>query len=282
MIRSFTLKAFLLPILLLSSIVGVVGQDPVSVFIKPDSSSYQVTTLPANDPQLSTAAELPYNASQANLWKWVELNQTFEGHVRKSYVTKGLTIQVGAPVYFVPGNEDAFLTILEDSADAEVIEAAGDWVKIMINTSVPVYFETSTTASAPVTAVTLPAEPVAAIAEEQPLEIESAVAEDNYIDEEPADLASTNTYPGEPIDRILEGKLVAYKSGFPNPFKKPTYKWQILNRGKKRIAFIDPRNLIVGRPIESYAGKNVSLSGSIYRINNNRDLVIVANQLILQ
>ncbi len=281
MIRSFTLKTVLLPILLLSSIVGVAGQDTVSVFIKPDSSSYQVTTLPANDPQLSEAAEMPYDASQANVWKWVELNQTFEGHVRKSYVTKGLSIQVGAPVYFVPGDEDAFLTILEDSADAEVIEVTGDWVKISIDTSVPVYFESSTAASAPMTAVTLPAEPVAAPAEE-PLDIESAVAEDTFMAEEPVDLGSTNAYPSEPIDRILEGKLVAYKGGFPNPFKKPTYKWQILNRGKKRIAFIDPRNLIVDRPLESYVGKNVSLSGSIYRINNNRDLVIVANQLILQ
>lgn len=278
MIRSFTLKTILLSIFVLSSVVAVVGQDTISVFLKPDSSSYRVTTLPTNAPELSEAVEIPYDAGQSNLWKWIELNQTFEGHVRKSYVTKGLTIQIGAPVYFVPGDEDAFLTILEDSADAEVIEVAGDWVKISIDTSVPVYFESGTPASAPVTAVTLPPDPAPV---EEPFEIESAVAEDTP-EEEPADLGSTNAYPGEPIDRILEGKLVAYKGGFPNPFKKPTYEWQILNRGNKRIAFIDPRNLMVDRPIEWYAGKNVSLSGSIYRINNNRDLVIIANQLLLQ
>ena len=279
--RSFTTKTLLISVFLFSSIVGALGQSTVSLFLKPDASSYKVATLPSNDSRLSAAAEMPYNANQTNLWKWVELSQTFEGHVRKSYVTKGLTIQVGAPVYFIPGDEDAFLTILEDAADAEVIQAAGDWVKISINTSVPVYFESDTPASAPVAAVSDPAEPVATPVEE-PLEIESAVVQDTFTEKEPADLVSTNSYPREPIDRILEGKLVAFKGGFPNPFKKPTYQWQILNRGKKRIAFIDPTNLIIDRPIESYEGKQVSLSGSIYRINNNRDLVIVANQLIIQ
>jgi hypothetical protein len=89
-------------------------------------------------------------------------------------------------------------------------------------------------------------------------------------------------YPGEAIDRILEGRLAAYKPVFSNPFKKEGYKWEILNRRKKRIAFVDPRNLIVDRPLESFEGRQVSLSGSIYQINKGRDLVIVANQLTLQ
>lgn len=276
--RSFILKTVLLSIFLFSSVLGVVGQDQVAVFLKPDSSSYQVTTLAADDSRLNAAAEMPYGTDQTNVWKWVELNQTFEGFVRKSYVTKGLTVQVGTPVYFVPGNEDAFLTILEDGANAEVIQAAGEWMEISINTSVPVYFETDIPASVsePAFAAELPV-----VRDDSAFEVQSAIVQDEVAAYEPTDLSSTNTYPGEPIDRILEGKLVKYK-GFPNPFKKPTYEWQIKNRRNKRIAFVDLRNLILDRTIESYEGHQLSLSGSIYQINKGRDLVIVASQLTVQ
>ena len=274
--RSFILKTVLLSIFLFSSVLGVVGQEVVAVFLKPDSSSYQVTTLAANDSRLTAAAEMPYSTEQTNVWKWVELNQTFEGFVRKSYVTKGLTVQVGAPVYFVPGDEDAFLTILEDGASAEVVEPAGDWMKISVKTSVPVYFETDTPAIAePIFAAELPS-----AREETAYDVESAIVQDEVAAYEPVDLSSTRTYPGEPIDRILEGKLVVYKG--VNPFKKPTYKWQILNSRKKRMAFVDPSNLILDRPFESYIGQQLSLSGSIYRINKSRDLLIVASQLTVQ
>jgi hypothetical protein len=272
--RSFILKTLLLPLFLFSSVLGVAGQDVVAVFLKPDSSSYQVAKLPTNDSRLIAAAEMPYSTGQKNVWKWVELNQRFEGFVRKSYVTKGLTVQIGAPVYFVPGDENAFLTILEDGAKVEVIEPAGDWIKISIDTSVPVYFETDALVSVP--------EPVfAAPLNDKPYEIESAVVQDQVMNNEPSDLSSTKTYPREPIDRILEGKLVPYK-GFPSPFSKPAYQWQIQNRNKKRIAFVDPKNLVLDRPFESYEGRQLSLSGSIYQINKGRDLVIVASQLTVQ
>ncbi|MDA0349182.1 MAG: hypothetical protein O3C43_08055 [Verrucomicrobia bacterium] len=276
--RSFILKTFLLPIFLFSSVLGVVGQEMVAVFLKPDSSSYQVTTLAANDSRLAAAAEMPYSTEQSNVWKWVELNQTFEGFVRKGYVTKGLTVQVGAPVYFVPGDEDAFLTILEDGASAEVVQAAGEWIKISVTTSVPVYFETDTPATAPGPAF---AAELPSARNDTAYEVESAVVQDEIAAYEPLDLSSTKTYPGEPIDRILEGKLVVYK-GLPYPFNKPTYQWQILNSRKKRMAFVDPRNLILDRPFESYLGQKLSLAGSIYRINKGRDLVIVASQLTVQ
>ena len=273
--RSFILRT-ILPLFLFGSIQGVTGQESVSLYLKPDPSSFKVTTLPADDSRLAAGVEMPYDANQANIWKWLELNQTFEGHVRKTYVTKGLSIQVGAPVYFIPGDEDAFLTILEDSANAEVIESVGDWVKISINASLPVYFETNTAAPLPVVE-----EPQAfpSRVDNTSVEAESAVAFDEPVSYEPTDLGITNAYPGEPIDRILEGKLVQYKPTFSNPFRKPTYKWEILNRRKKRVAFIDPANLILDRPLESYEGDVVSFTGSIYQINKGRDLVMVVNQI---
>lgn len=280
--RSLILRTILLPILLLATVARVTGQGDVPLFLKPDPTSFKVTSVPFGDARLANAADLQYDSNQENMWKWVELRQTFDGYVRTAYVTKGLTVQVGAPVYFVPGDEDAFLTILENSADADVVEAEGDWIRISVNATIPVYFESDTPAATPIVEepVMLNNDPIQEpIEPQQSYEPESAVAYDDPVTYEPIDLGPRNPYPGEPIDRIIEGKLRAYKPFFSNPWKKPTYKWEILNRKKKRVAFVDPSKLIQDRPLESYDGRQVSLSGSLFQVNKGRDLVIVPNHL---
>lgn len=276
MIRSTILRIALLSVFLLTGMRGVEAQGVVTLYLQADPTSHVVANIPSDDPRLADAVDLPADPSKPNIWKFIEFEDSFEGYVRKNYVTKGLTVQVGAPVYFVADNEDTFLAIHQENGTAEVVEAAGDWVKVSVQASIPVYFESDTPSAPPVAE-----EPVAA-APIDDFEPESALVQDDLAASAPPDVGSTGPYPGEPIDRILEGKLVAYKPAFSNPFKKPDYQWQILNRRKKRIAFVDPRNLIVDRPIESYEGRQVSLSGSIYQINKGRDLVIVANQLTLQ
>lgn len=277
MIRSITLRT-VLPILFLSTgMRSVEGQGDVSLYLRDDPASYLVTTIPADDPRLDGAVELPPDDSRDHTWKMMELQQAFDGYVRKSYVTKGLTVQPGAPVYFDPGNEDAFLTILSEGATAEVIEAAGDWVQVSVEATLPVYFESRETTLPDLPDLDAPAD--TATTNYEP---ESAVAEDDMPRIEPADIGpGGGPYPGEPIDRILEGTLKPYKPFFSNPWSQPAYKWEILNRNKKRIAFLDPSDLILNRPLETYSGQRVSLSGSIYQINNGKDLVIVANHLNL-
>ncbi len=276
MIRSKILRTALLSLFLFAGMRGAEAQGVISLYLQADPTSHLVTNIPSDDPRLASAVDLPADPANANVWKFIEFEDTFEGYVRKSYVTKGLTLQVGAPVYFVAGDEDTFLAIHQENGTAEVIEAAGDYMKVSISTSIPVYFESNTPAMAPVFEEPVPATPI------DDFEPQSAVVEDDLAATAPSDLDSEAPYPGEPIDRILEGKLVAYKPVFANPFKKEGYKWEILNRRKKRVAFVDPRNLIVDRPIESFEGRQVSLSGSIYQVNKGRDLVIVANQLTLQ
>ena len=273
--RSTILRTALLSAFLFAGMRGVEAQGVVSLYLQADPTSHLVTNLPSDDPRLANAVDLPADPSKPNVWKFIEFDDTFEGYVRKAYITKGLTVQAGAPVYFIADNEDTFLAIHQENGTAEVIENAGDWVKVSIQASIPVYFESDTPSATPVFE-----EPVAPTPVDD-FEPESAVVQDDLAASAPADVDSEGPYPGEPIDRILEGKLVAYKPAFSNPFRKPTYQWQILNRRNKRVAFVDPRNLIVDRPLESYDGRQVSLSGSIYQINKGRDLVIVANQLTL-
>ncbi|QXD22894.1 hypothetical protein F7C95_13215 [Opitutia bacterium ISCC 51] len=277
MIRSKILRTALLSLFLITGIRGAEAQGVISLYLQADPTSHLVTNIPSDDARLASAVDLPAEPGNANLWKFIEFEDTFEGYVRKSYVTKGLTLQVGAPVYLVAGNENTFLAIHQENGTAEVIEAAGDYMKVSISASIPVFFESDTPAAAP----PIPEEPIAA-APIDDFEPQSAVVEDDLAAAVPADVDNGAPYPGEPIDRILEGKLAAYKPVFSNPFKQEGYQWEILNRRKKRIAFVDPRNLIVDRPLESYEGRQVSLSGSIYQINKGRDLVIVANQLTLQ
>jgi hypothetical protein len=277
MIRSFILRIALLSIFLFTGIRGVTGQGVVSLYLKDNPTSYLVANVSSDDPRLADAMDMQADPDKANIWKWLELRQDFEGYVRKAYVTKGLTVQAGAPVYFVPGDEDAFLAILEEGANAEVVEAAGDWVKVSVDASLPVYYESNKPVTAAMPTVEMPVELAPSS-----FEPESAVVQDDFAIGAPPDIATSSPYPGEPIDRILEGKLAAYKPMFSNPWKKPTYQWEILNRRNKRIAFVDPSNLIADRPMEYYAGQQVSLAGSIYQINKGKDLVIVANQLTAQ
>lgn len=276
MIRSNILRTALLTAFVFAGIRGADAQGVISLYLQADPTSHLVANISSDDPRLSGALDLPADPGNKNIWKFIEFEDTFEGFVRKAYVTKGLTLQVGAPVYFVAENENTFLTIHQENGTAEVIEAAGDWMKVSISATIPVYFESSTPAAPPVMNDPIPAAPA------DDFEPQSAVVADDLAALEPSDLGSGAPYPGEPIDRILEGKLVPYKPAFSNPFNKLDYKWQILNRRKKRIAFVDPRNLIVDRPLESYEDRQVSLSGSIYQINKGRDLVMVANHLALQ
>ncbi len=277
MIRSKILRTALLSLFLITGIRGAEAQGVISLYLQADPTSHLVTNIASDDARLASAVDLPADGGNANIWKFIEFEDTFEGYVRKSYVTKGLTLQVGAPVYFIAGNENTFLAIHQENGTAEVIEAAGDYMKVSISASIPVFFESDT----PAAAAPILEEPIAA-APIDDFEPQSAVVEDDLAASAPVDLDNGAPYPGEAIDRILEGRLAAYKPVFSNPFKKEGYKWEILNRRKKRIAFVDPRNLIVDRPLESFEGRQVSLSGSIYQINKGRDLVIVANQLTLQ
>jgi hypothetical protein len=277
MIRSSILRTSLLSLFLYAGIIGAAGQGVVSLYIKDDPTSYLVANIPADDPRLAEAMDLPADPAKSHIWRWLELKQTFDGYVRKDYITKGLTVQVGALIYFKPGDEDAFLGVLQDGAKAEVLESAGDYVKVAVEASLPVFYESEKPSVAAKTEMKAPQPPPVT-----DFEPESAVVQDDSAYDSPADITPSGPYPGEHIDRILEGKLVAYKPAFSNPWKKPTYQWEILNRRKKRMAFVDTNSLILNRSIEYYDGKQVTLSGSIYQINKGRDLVIVANQLTVQ
>ncbi len=249
------------------------AQDAVTLLLRMDTASFTVAKVSADDPILDSAADMPYEMDAVKIWKWVELNQTFDGFVRRNYITKGTGLQPGAPVYFIAGDEDAFLTIYEEAFDAEIIEAVDEtWAKITINTSIPVYFETNAPVAEPIIA-----EVVTAPVVEENYEAESNFASD--LPEEPTDLGIDATPSSGPIDRILEGKLVSYKPAIPNPFRKSPYQWQIINKQKQRLAFVDPEKLILSIPFRNYEGKRVSINGSIYQVNKGKDILIVAHQI---
>jgi|GEM_PF-1965376 len=282
-------RASLILALFLSAFLGAQAQSSVSVFLKPAADAYEVTSIPADDERLANASEMMQDPDTGLYWYWFELVDSFEGYVRKSYVTKGLTLKEGAPVYFEPGNEDAFITLADSSSQTEVVEVAGDWVKVQITTSLPVYFSSKQaySESLPPVALSEPEAP-ANTTSTAPEEVPNYQIQDNTVVDttpsEPTDLEGAIMDPttGAPIDRILQGVIKPWKPVVPNPFSKPKYKWQLVNSRGKRLAFVDARNLVPNATLASYSGQAVSIKGTLYRVNRGKDILILANFITLQ
>ena len=277
-----SLRINLLPISLLM-IPGLRAQETVTLYLEPNTSAYVVDTLPADDPRLEFAAEMGSNSDEPLIWKTFELNDTFEGYVEKGEITKGLTVIPGALVYFKPEKESAFLTVLQADNEVEVSEMQNEWAKISLTASLPVYFQ----AQAPEEALG-----TGSTAAQEPESEGTGFAGELYPD--PASIAgeqvpysrrASNLTPSRPIsglvlDRKLEGRLRKIsKSGL---FSRVNYTWELVDRNNRRIAFVDPKNLIPIRPLEALEGRRIILSGTLSESEDGKNMLIIARQIVAQ
>ncbi|MBC9866536.1 MAG: hypothetical protein F7O42_01405 [Opitutae bacterium] len=60
------------------------------------------------------------------------------------------------------------------------------------------------------------------------------------------------------------------------------YTWELVDRNNRRIAFVDPKNLIPIRPLEALEGRRVILSGTLSESEDGKDILIVARQIVSQ
>lgn len=277
------LRIALLPTSLLVMIPGLGAQETVTLYLEPNISGYVVDILPEDDPRLEYAAAMGLDSDNPLIWKMFELEDTFEGYVEKGELTKGLTVIPGALVYFKPEKDSAFLTVLQAHNEVLVSGVENDWAKISVTASLPVYFQ----AQAP--EVVQENEPKAT-QEQAPALIE--VAGELYPDtslpaqeqvaesRRSADLTPLRTTSGIHLDRKLEGLLSRIpKSGL---FARPKYDWELVDLNNRRIAFVDPGNLVLSRPLEALEGRRVILSGPLSELEDGRNMLIVARQIVAQ
>ncbi len=279
-----SLRINLLPISLLM-IPGLRAQETVTLYLEPNTSAHMVDTLPADDPRLEFAAEMGSNSDEPLIWKTFELNDTFEGYVEKGEITKGLTVILGALVYFKPEKESAFLTVLQADNEVEVSEMQNEWAKISLTASLPVYFQAEAPEEVQESGSTAAQEP-----EPEPEGTEFA----GELYSNPASIAgeqvpysqrASNLTPSRPIlglvlDRKLEGRLRKIsKSGL---FSRVNYTWELVDRNNRRIAFVDPKNLIPIRPLEALEGRRVILSGALSESEDGKNMLIIARQIVAQ
>ncbi len=277
------LRIALLPTSLLVMIPGLRAQETVTLYLEPNISGYVVDILPEDDPRLASATTMAYDSDQPLIWKMFELADTFEGYVEKGELTKGLTVIPGALVYFKPEKDSAFLTVLQAHNEVQVLGVENDWAKISVTASLPVYFQ----AKAP--EEVQENEPIAT-QEEVPALIE--VTGERYPDppslagvqaadsRRSADFTPPRTTSGIHLDRKLEGLLSRIpKSGF---FARPKYDWELVDLNDRRIAFVDPGNLVLSRPLETLEGRRVILSGPLSELEDGRNMLIVARQIVAQ
>ncbi len=273
----------LLPISLLMMIPGLRAQETVTLYLEPNTSGYVVDTLPADDPRLEYAAEMGSNSDEPLIWKTFELNDTFEGYVEKGEVTKGLTVIPGALVYFKPEKESTFLTVLQAHNEVRVLGTENDWVKISLTASLPVYFQAKALEGVQETGPPPVQEPETAETEfvgELYSDPSSITGEQVPYSRRSSNLTSSSTISGLPLDRKLEGRLrKIQKSGL---FSRLKYTWELVDRNNRRIAYVDPKNLFPIRPLESLEGRRVILSGTLSELEDGRNMLIVARQIVVQ
>ena len=259
-------------------IPGLRAQETVTLYLEPDTSGQVVDTLPAGDPRLESATAMAYDGDQPLIWKMFELADTFEGFVEKAEVTKGMTVESGALVYFGPGKDSAFLTILEEDNDAQVVGVEEDWAKISVTASLPVYFQSKAPEKVQEPE---PAPPPAEVAGE-PFPDPPSLAQDRAPgSRRSVDLPPPRTKSGVHLDRKLEGLLRRIpKSGIFA--RQPKYDWELVDSKNRRIAFVDPGNLILNRPFETLEGRKVILSGPLSELEDGRNMLIVARQIVAQ
>lgn len=258
-------------------ISGLKAQETVTLYLEPDTSGQVIDILPAEDPRLASATTMAYDSDQPLIWKMFELADTFEGYVEKAEVTKGMTVEPGALVYFGPGKDSAFLTILEADNEAQVVGVEEDWAKISVPASLPVYFNSK----APEKVQEPEPDPPAAEVADEPYPDPPSLAEDRAPgSRRSVDLPPPRTKSGVHLDRKLEGLLRRIpKSGI---FARPKYDWELLDSKNRRIAFVDPGNLVLNRPFETLEGRRVILSGPLSELEDGRNMLIVARQIVAQ
>ncbi len=269
------LRKALLPTSLLVMIPGLRAQETVTLYLETNTSGYVVDILPEDDPRLEFAATLAFDSDQPVIWKMFELEDTFEGYVEKGELTKGMTVIPGALVYFKPEVDSAFLTVLQAHNEVLVLGVENDWARISVTASLPVYFQ----AKAP-EEVQEPDPPAAEVAGE-PFPAPPSLAENRAPgSRRSVDLPPPRTKSGVHLDRKLEGLLRRIpKSGI---FARPKYDWELVDSKNRRIAFVDPGNLVLNRPFETLEGRRVILSGPLSELEDGRNMLIVARQIVAQ
>ncbi len=276
-------RTTLLPISLLMMNLGLRAQETVTLYLEPNASGYVVDTLPMDDPRLEFAAEMGSDSDQPIIWKTFELNDTFEGYVEKGEVTKGLTVIPGALVYFKPDNESAFLTVLQADNEVEVLGTENDWVNISLTASLPVYFQAEAPEGGQETGPPPAQEPETAetgFADELQPDPPSITGEQAPYTRKALILTPSRTLSGLPLDRKLEGRLrKVQKSGL---FSRQFYTWELIDRNNRRIAYVDPKHLYPIRPLETFEGRKVILSGTLSESEDGKNILIVARQIVAQ
>ncbi len=277
-----SLRITLLPISLLM-IPGLRAQETVTLYLEPNTSAYVVDALPADDPRLEYAAEMGSNNEGSLIWKTFELNDTFEGYVEKGEITKGLTVIPGALVYFKPEKESAFLTVLQADNEVQVSEMQNDWAKISLTASIPVYFQAKAPEGVQESGPSPTQEPESAgtgFAGELYSDPASIAGEQVPYSRRSSNLTQSSPKSGLLLDRKLEGRLRKIpKSGL---FSRVNYNWELVDRNNRRIAFVDPKNLIPIRPLEALEGRRVILSGTLSESEDGKNMLIVARQILAQ
>ncbi|HVW20681.1 MAG TPA: hypothetical protein VHC86_05655 [Opitutaceae bacterium] len=254
----FLLAAAALRAAALSSTAAVQTQpDPASPVISYLKAGTELT--PSSDP----AAVAPAG------WVAIDLPGPFQGYIKNSDFTKGLDAKPGSTVYLAPKDGAGVLTVIGRGDRTEITGLFGSWTQVNLSKKLVGYVNLAPAASGGAPAAPAPVAESAPAPAPAPAPVPAAAG--------PGTAASSDG--GAPLPGVFEGTFTSTHRWI-GP-KRP-YPWQLDDAAGNRIAYLDVSKLQFTDQVDKYAGKSVSVFGSVQPVPGGSDIVIQAESLQLK
>ena len=240
-----------------------------AVQTQPDPAAPAFSFLKAGSeptPAASGIAEVPAG------WMLVSVSGPFTAYVQNQDLTKGLEVKLGASVYLTPTADAGVLTIAAQGDKISLTGLHGKWTQVRVDRPVTGYIHLGPLPAA------LPGEAAAAAPTEAvpgaPVNLSTASPNAE------AGHAAAPSESGNELPRFFEGQLASFRHSIyslPHP-----YPWILRASDGTRLAYLDLSHLLLTNQIASYVGHDVQIFGTVQRVPNSRDIVIVAESLRLK
>jgi hypothetical protein len=242
-----------------------------AVQTQPDPAAPSFSFLKAGSEPTPAAAGI---AEAPPGWMLVSVDGPFTGYVPNQDLTKGLGVKLGASVYLAPQADAGVLTIAAQSDKIALTGLHGKWTQVRVNRPVTGYIHLGALPAA------VPGEPAPYAAPAAGPVPGAPVNLSTTSPNAEAGHAAAPTESGKELPRFFEGRLAGFRHSIyslPHP-----YPWMLRASDGTRLAYLDISHLLLTNQIASYVGHDVQIFGTVQRVPNSRDIVIVAESLRLK
>lgn len=279
-----TLNSFLKINLLRSAIVCVaycvlsatLPAIEVPLFIQPEADGEPVSQWIIEDSSDLLKARPVLDAQQREAgWMWIELPSKLTGYIAFEYRIADNRFMQGAPVRTAPNASSHAFTFIS-STDLVQTQAVGEWVEVIIQKPVPLYFNKNTEA---LSGIEIPKpEPIVQLESRPSLNKPVTPKVNDSSRSERVNQPPTRQHPTpSPVSaRYYEGTLGEARN---RVFSRAAFPFVLKNSAGDAIAYVDTQSTIVLGTLPDLIDKRVLIQGIAEPFKGTPDLVIRATRI---